>query len=524
MKTQPDRIVARYLAHCSQSEMLAMAQAIALEQTVEVPDKLVTSPFVRKNVVGRIDSVNHAGGVARIQISYNPDLASRQLGQLVNLLYGNVSLYDQLRLAEVSIPDALADAIGGPAGGIESIRELTGVFSRPLLATVVKPRGSSLQRFADIAYQFALGGGDILKDDQNLVHATVEDFKRHVDTVADAVARANEETGRHCLYFPHVAGSGQVLARQARYVALRQLPGFLICPVVTGLETAKTLARENRLLMMAHPSLAGAFTEPPQHGIAMPILQGLLYRLAGADISIFPGQGGRISNSDDRCERTVAELTRALGTLRPSLPCPAGGKTLEDIPHLTEAYGEDAMLLFGGALLGHDADLAESTRIFSEAIQSGFQAEQRQPGTGITETLFDDESFNSEVIRKGLDFRWQGRIEQAYKPDQSLPHGSAVRVGLFGEGDERIGFALRYFELKPGGFTSLEQHFHAHVVIAVCGKGVLQFDDTVTHLRPHDIAYLAPRTPHQLRNESSDVFGFYCVVDRDRDRPVEMDG
>ena len=520
MKTQSDRISAKYLAHCGQSEMMAMAQAIALEQTVEVPDELVTSPFIRKNIIGRIDRMNHAGGIARIEISYNPDLASGQLGQLLNLLYGNVSLYDQLRLAEVTIPAHLADAIGGPAGGIQGIRALTGVYDRPLLGTVVKPRGSSLQRFGDIAYQFALGGGDILKDDQNLVHASLDDFQRHVDTVADAVARANRETGRHCLYFPHVAGAGDTLVRQARYVAMRQLPGFLICPMVTGLETAKALSNEHRLLMMAHPSLAGAYTEPERHGIALPILQGLLYRLAGADVSIFPGQGGRISNSDDRCERTVAALTEPLGTLKPSLPCPAGGKTLDEIPHLTAAYGEDALLLFGGALLGHGNDLAESTRIFSEAIKEHFQEEQRPPQPEASDTFFDDDSFNSEVIRKGLDYRWQGRLEQHYKPDQSLAHDSATRVALFGQGDDHIGFALRYFELKPGGFTSLEQHFHAHVVIAVTGKGVLQFDDTVTHLRPHDIAYLAPRTPHQLRNESDEAFGFYCIVDRDRDRPT----
>ena len=36
-----------------------------------------------------------------------------------------------------------------------------------------------------------------------------------------------------------------------------------------------------------------------------------------------------------------------------------------------------------------------------------------------------------------------------------------------------------------------------------------------------DVAYVAPLEPHQLRNETDRPFGFFCIVDRLRDRPMK---
>jgi quercetin dioxygenase-like cupin family protein len=86
---------------------------------------------------------------------------------------------------------------------------------------------------------------------------------------------------------------------------------------------------------------------------------------------------------------------------------------------------------------------------------------------------------------------------------------------------------LRYFELAPGGFSSLEKHHHAHFVVAVRGSGRALVGAEVVACRPFDAVYVAPLTPHRWMNafadEGEEPFGFLCTVDRDRDWPQPLD-
>jgi ribulose-bisphosphate carboxylase large chain len=90
-------------------------------------------------------------------------------------------------------------------------------------------------------------------------------------------------------------------------------------------------------------------------------------------------------------------------------------------------------------------------------------------------------------------------------------------TGIFGE---RTNFNLRYFEIQPGGYSSLERHVHEHVIIGARGKGILINEDREIPIAVHDVAYIAPQRKHQLRNHGSEPFGFYCIVDHERDQPV----
>lgn len=95
----------------------------------------------------------------------------------------------------------------------------------------------------------------------------------------------------------------------------------------------------------------------------------------------------------------------------------------------------------------------------------------------------------------------------------------ALRQVLVGRGGERVRFHVRYFELEPGGFTSLERHRHAHVVIAVRGRGRVRVAQTHYSMKRLDTIYIAPNQPHQLAAPGRSPFGFLCIVDARRDRP-----
>jgi ribulose-bisphosphate carboxylase large chain len=115
--------------------------------------------------------------------------------------------------------------------------------------------------------------------------------------------------------------------------------------------------------VMAHPAFAGAGR------IAPPLLLGKLFRLFGADATIFPNHGGRFSYSRATCLAIAEAARRPWEDLRATLPVPAGGMTVERVPEMLEGYGPDTMLLIGGGLLIAREQLADRTRAFVAAVR-----------------------------------------------------------------------------------------------------------------------------------------------------------
>lgn len=365
------RILAEYRLDCPPAEAENLARRIALEQTVELPEAQVTDPAIRAQVVGRVEEVICSDGFCTARISYNPELCARQLSQLLILLFGNVSIYRGVRLTDFRLPAELLSAFPGPAFGIAGLRELSGVHGRPLLATAIKPRGLSLAQMTAMAAAFARGGGDIIKDDQNLAD-DLHVFKARVAACQQAVTEANLRADGHCLYFPHVSAPAGQLEDFFRYVQGLGIRGVLLCPLVYGLDAICALARRHGLVIMAHPALAGGFLGTETQGIDHGLLLGTLFRLAGTDISIFPSFGGRFSFSHAECGGIRDRLREPLGEIRPALPAPAGGMQLENLPGLCRFYGADSVFLIGGALQAAGPDLESSTRLFRERLDQHF--------------------------------------------------------------------------------------------------------------------------------------------------------
>jgi quercetin dioxygenase-like cupin family protein len=129
-------------------------------------------------------------------------------------------------------------------------------------------------------------------------------------------------------------------------------------------------------------------------------------------------------------------------------------------------------------------------------------------------------SDESRVIRCA-GFRWEGVPITAYKPDPAL-FRDVTRQTIVGEGEERSGILTRYFEVQPGGYSTLERHEHRHTVIVLRGRGTVRLGDAVHAIAPFDAVYVAPHTVHQFRAGAGEPLGFLCVVDRERDKPVPV--
>ena len=510
------RIKVTYRAKVPEADAGALAARIAFEQSVELPQNFPLPPQIIATVLGRVDAVEADPASAAhyfIELSYAVQMANTQLSQLLNLVFGNVSIYRGVRLVGLELPSPFLKAFPGPAYGVAGLRKRLGVWQRPLLASALKPRGSSAEVLAALASEFALGGGDLIKDDQNLVD-DFGAFKRRVTLCANAVDAANQRTGRACLYLPHLAAPAEDLPRFLDFVESSGLAGVLVCPMIVGLDLTRALINERGMLYMAHPAMTGSFINSADEGIAHEILLGTLFRLAGADISIFPDARGRFSFSHEECAGIVEKLRSPLGAAGVAWACPAGGMDRSQVGSLCDAYGPDSMFLIGGALLADPNGLLHATREFAGAIKAHCGESLGAPAAQLPTTL------SANVYRALSGFNWEGRESSPYKDAGDLAFKGVRRVELAGRHGERTAFDLRYFEVSPGGFTSHEFHLHAHVVIGARGSGLVRLGDRSVSIDRDDVIYIEPLQSHQLINESDAPFGFYCIVDHRRDRPV----
>ncbi|MBI5103179.1 MAG: cupin domain-containing protein [Nitrospirae bacterium] len=116
------------------------------------------------------------------------------------------------------------------------------------------------------------------------------------------------------------------------------------------------------------------------------------------------------------------------------------------------------------------------------------------------------------------DFTWTGVKDQPYKSGGEGWSDISRRV-LVGARGESARFHVRYFEIGPGGCSSLEKHRHEHVVICVRGGGLVKAGRSKKKLCFMDTIYISPGSVHQLSNPFDEPFGFLCIVNAKRDRP-----
>lgn len=348
------------------------ARAICVEQTVEFPRELLPEGPIPERVVGWVESVAPAGDdTTDVVISYAVETAGDgDLLQLLNLVYGNISIQPGIRLERLDLPEPVLAGFPGPRFGRSGLRRLLGVPRRPLLCSAVKPMGLTPVELAEMAYQLALGGIDLVKDDHGLADQRFCPFDERVARCAEAVDRANRVTGGRCRYLPNLPGPSERLGERVEVAKRAGAGGLLVCPGLHGLDVMRRIACDDAvsLPILSHPALQGSYLVDPRQGISHFALFGQLHRLAGADGCIFPNAGGRFAFTPEDCRAIARGTGEPMGALRRLFPVPAGGMGLERVGEMVEFYGRDVILLIGGDLHRSD-DLVRRCRELRRLVE-----------------------------------------------------------------------------------------------------------------------------------------------------------
>jgi len=359
-----DRIIVTYHVTSDAASIDARAQGIAVEQSVEMPLAAITDERVMNEVVGEVRGVRDLGdGLFEVKVGLAVETTGFEAGQLVNMIFGNTSINPDTALMDAEFPQPILDAFGGPDQGIAGLRDRVRVYDRPLTCSALKPQGLPIPGLADLAARFTLGGVDYIKDDHGLADQQPSPYAERVPVIAAAVRKARKETGHPTRYIPSLTGNLDQLRHQIRIARDEGLDSLMVQPMIAGFPTFQTLVRENPdMAFFSHPTMTGA------QRIGAPFLHGTLFRLLGADAVIYTNHGGRFPLPKETCLELGRRATRPWDGLKPAMPVPAGGMTLDRVPEMIECYGNDVMLLIGGGLLLAREKLAEETRGFQDHV------------------------------------------------------------------------------------------------------------------------------------------------------------
>ncbi len=362
-----ERLTATYLIGSDAAGIAGRAQALAIEQSVECPLEAIHDPRIRDDIVARVASIEPAGPERyRVAVEIAVETTGYETAQLINMVFGNCSLWENVQLVDIDLPPDLLAIFPGPRHGIAGIRALLDAPRRPLTSAAMKPQGMTVDQLAAMCRTFALAGVDIVKDDHGIADQVYSPFAQRVPACQAAIAEATAATGKPAFYAPHLIGTPGVLRERAHVARDAGVRVVLVAPMLLGLPAFRDLVDEfPEFVYLAHPAFGGAAR------IAPALLFGTIFRLLGADAPIFVNYGGRFAYSRDECGALAAAARAPWGAVRPALPVPAGGMRLDRVPELLDYYGPDTMLLIGGnLLLAQGGALLARAREFVAAVES----------------------------------------------------------------------------------------------------------------------------------------------------------
>jgi ribulose-bisphosphate carboxylase large chain len=167
-------VVATYYVETEDLEKAAIA--IAKEQSTGTWTEVgYETKEIQRRYGAKIKDIDKEG---IIKIAFPVEDFSLQVGGIPNILSivaGNLFGLKELkncRLLDVEFPEEIVKFFKGPNYGIPGIRKILGTekMKRPHVGTIVKPKiGLSPKAFAQVCYDAALGGLDLIKDDETLV-------------------------------------------------------------------------------------------------------------------------------------------------------------------------------------------------------------------------------------------------------------------------------------------------------------------------------------------------------------------
>ncbi len=380
-------VIATYLLQGPEAEdMLSRMISIAMEQTVgsssyQIEGLRHLCDLYGGKLVGFFSVPDHESRSSQfgnkwksyvVRIAYPVENTGYQIPMLLTMAIGDISLGGMIKLLDLDLPTSFVDSFQGPKFGLDGIREMLGGVKRSLVCTILKPCiGVDSKTAGEIFYLHAVGGADMIKDDELMVYLDDEKIEDRVRACISAEKRAFDETGEHTIYWVSITDTPMRMIEKAKRAIEAGANGLMLTPLTTGLSSMQMLAEDKDIVvpLFGHPAMLGAMSWSPDYGVSEHVLQGKLLRLAGADMNAIPVPYGRFTHLREQFLRLFNIAKSPMRNIKPMLTQSGGGLNPINAKNVLEDLGNDIVLVAGGSIQKHPRGLTAGIRAFRQAIE-----------------------------------------------------------------------------------------------------------------------------------------------------------
>ena len=328
------------------------------------------------------------GAIQRVKATFSwpLDNIGPSLPNLMATVAGNLFELKQisgLRLMDIRLPDAFADAYPGPKFGIAGTRRLSGVERRPLIGSIVKPSvGFGPEETADLVATLCEAGIDFVKDDELQSDGPNCRFEDRVNAVVTVIDRHAQRTGKIVMFAFNLTGDLDEMRRRHDLVLARGGTCVMASLNSVGLVGMIELGRHTQLPIHAHRNGWGYLARHPALGWSYVAWQ-KFWRLAGADHMHVNGLQSKFFEDDDSVMASARACVTPMFAHKPCtvMPVFSSGQSARQAPATYQGLGScDLIVTAGGGIMAHPdgpAGGVASMRCAYEAAMAGVPLDVR---------------------------------------------------------------------------------------------------------------------------------------------------
>ncbi len=280
---------------------LQAAAEVAAESSTGTNFKVNTETTFSKKLNAIVYDIDLKKNLIRIAYPWRIFDRGGNVQNILTFIVGNVlgmKEVSALKLLDIWFPPAMLEHYDGPSYTLDDMRNYLGVYDRPILGTIIKPKiGLTAAEYAEVCYDFWVGGGDFVKNDEPQADQDFCQYDIMVKYVKEAMNKAVKKTGKKKVHSFNVSAPDfETMIYRCELIKNAGFEtgsyAFLIDGITAGWMAVQTLRRKYPdVFIHFHRAAHGAFTRDENaFGFSVLVLSKFA-RLAGAS-GIHTGTAG----------------------------------------------------------------------------------------------------------------------------------------------------------------------------------------------------------------------------------------
>lgn len=335
------------------------AQALAIGQSIGNPNirsRYETAEIIENNLA-RVESIE--GTRVKIQFPLiNINLDQDGISHLLCMIQGgqlDIDIITRCRIMDIDIGHFEKIT---PKFGLTGIRQFTGIYDRPLLGCIIKPKiGLKPKELGQIVQMMIDGGTNIIKEDEILASPSFCSLEDRLKVVRDVIK------DHKVIYLTCINADADRLFDKVKTVADSGVNGIHF-NFWGGIGNYRAIRKLDQPLVFHYQKSGDKILTGKENpfGIEWRVLCKLAV-LSGVD-TIHAGMWGGYLNDDPDELNSIMHLLSS-NNIVPALSC---GMNAEVIPRVTAKFGIDYLANVGGAVHTNPEGITAAVRELRNAI------------------------------------------------------------------------------------------------------------------------------------------------------------